>query len=139
MSDVPAEFAQYSTEGEEFTSDTVIEPIHVIVDGKQEQSETPEFGSWQSVGWPAAQSAVATAQQLLPQARRRYEAQIIVVNGAGAAAGAFVRVGTFAQVTQGAGAPLQAGRYPYHAAQAVYVASDGVNAMTVNVLDERYT
>lgn len=129
----------YPTQDEApFSEAQVIEPIHVVVDGKEEVSKTPEFGSWQSVSWPAAASAISTAQQLLPQARSRYEAQIIVVNGAGAGAGAGVRVGTFAQVTQGAGALLQAGRYPYHSAQPVYVASDGVNAMIVNVLDERY-
>jgi hypothetical protein len=129
----------YPTQDEaEFAASEVIEPIHVIVDGKQEESETPEFGSWQNMSWPAAASAVATAQPILPQARRRYEAQIIIVNGPGAAAGAFVRVGTFAQVTGNSGAQLQAGRYPYHAAQQVYAASDGVNAMTINVLDERY-
>jgi hypothetical protein len=130
---------EYVTPDEaKFAESEVIEPIHVIVDGKQEESETPEFGSWQFMSWPAAQTAVATAQPILPQARRRYEAQIIITNGAGAAAGAFVRVGTFAQVTQNAGAQLQAGRYPYHAAQQVWAASDGVNAMIINVLDERY-
>lgn len=132
--------ATYETETESgFSEAAVIEPIHVVVDGKQEQSETPEFGSWLNVSWPAAQSAVTTAQQILPQARRRYEAQIIVVAGPGAAATAFVRVGTFAQVTGQSGAQLAPGRYPYHAAQPVFVASDGVNAMTINVLDERYT
>jgi hypothetical protein len=201
-----------------FAASEVIEPIHVVVDGKQEESETPEFGSWQSMSWPAGASAVSTAQPILPQARRRYEAQIVVVgvpttttpavnaialpasgvagfnnnstgvnvtvaggtvsaiavNGvttgatsgtffvpAGGTitvtytvapttfttagipvtavpAGAFVRVGTFAQVTGNSGAQLQPGRYPYHSAQQVYVASDGVNPMLINVLDERY-
>jgi hypothetical protein len=132
--------ANYETGQEaEFSESQVIEPIHVVVDGKQEQSETPEFGSWQFMSWAAATPAVNSAQPILPQARRRYEAQIIVVNGPGAAAGAFVRVGTFAQVTGNSGAQLQAGRYPYHAAQQVWAASDGVNAMSINVLDERYT
>ena len=130
---------EYATTDEApFSEAAVIEPIHVVVDKTSETSETPEFGSWQNISWAAAASAVTTAQPILPQARKRYEAQIVIVNGPGAAAGAFVRVGTFAQVTGNSGAQLQAGRYPYHAAQQVYVASDGVNAMIINVLDERY-
>jgi hypothetical protein len=139
MTEPSAEFSQYTTEDETFTSDTVIEPIHVVVDGQTEKSETPEFGSWQFISWPAATPAVVSAQPILPQARKRYEAQIVISLGAGAAATAFVRVGTFAQVTGNGGAQLAPGRYPYHAAQQVYVASDGVNAMNINVLDERYT
>jgi hypothetical protein len=115
-----------------------IEPIHVVMDKAEEVGQTPEFGTWQNYSWPAATSAIASAQPILPQTRERYEAQIIVVNGAGAAAGAFVRVGSLAQVLNNAGAQLQAGRYPYHSAQPVYAASDGTNAMIINVLDERY-
>lgn len=127
-----------TTDEQPFAGEAVIEPIHVIVDGKQEESETPEFGSWLNISWPATTPAVNSAQQILPQARRRYEAQIIITAGAGAAATAFVRVGSFAQVTGNSGAQLPPGRYPYHAAQPVFVASDGVNAMIINVLDERY-
>lgn len=201
-----------------FSETQVIEPIHVVVDKTEDVQETPEFGSWQSMSWPAGTTQVASAQPILPQARSRKEAQIVIVgvpttttpavnaialpasgvagfnnnstgvnvtvaggtvsaiavNGVttGATAGTFfvpaggtitvtytvapttfttagipvtavpagmfVRVGTFAQVTGNGGAQLQPGRYPYHAAQQVWVASDGVNPALINVLDERY-
>jgi len=120
-----------------------IEPIHVVIDGNVEPPEsTPEFGSWQTVSWPANTSVATSAQQLLPETRKRYEANILVIAGTGAAAGAFVRIGTMAQVMNNGGAQVPAlsspTRVTYHASQAVWVASDGANAATVVVLDERY-
>lgn len=262
MSDV-----QYESTGE-VGAGGQIDPIHVVIDGKTEPPEnTPEFGSWQTVSWPALTTPQASAQQLLPEARKRYEAQIVVIGSAGsgglveqnpanpaagtnftfvnntgqtinlvsirgtftadavvanrnislqildpagnvvavtpnnastvastslvvngvvggsilsnasgncvlpipitalppgwqvrlAAAGidpgdtwtgiflsytttgAFVRIGSMAQVLNNGGGQIQFGtRIPYHSAQPVWVASDGVNAATVLVLDERY-
>jgi hypothetical protein len=116
-----------------------IEPLLVRVDKTDETAMTPEFGSWQTISWAAAQSAQATMQQLLPESRERTEANIYVWAGAGAAATAFVRIGTMAQVLNNAGGQIPAGvRFTYHASQPVFVASDGVNAMNITFLDERY-
>ena len=197
----------------------MIDPIHVVIDGKTEPPEqSPEFGSWQTIQWPASTSVAASFQQLLPQADKRYEAQIqvtpqpvtttpavnaialpasatpaynnnsvgvnvtvaggtvsaIAINGTttGATSGtffvpaggtitvtytvapttfttagipvtaisptAFVRIGSMAQVQNGAGAQVFAGRIPYHASGPLWVASDGVNPVVVVILDERY-
>lgn len=115
-----------------------IEPIHVVLDKDEEQARTPEFGAWMTVSWPAATSAAVSAQPLLRETRNRSKAQIIVYNGAAAAAGAFVLVGSRGQVMNGQGGQLQPGRYPVENSQELWIASDGVNAMIVTVLDERY-
>jgi hypothetical protein len=115
-----------------------IEPIHVVLDGAAEKEVTPEFGSWMTVSWPAATSAQNSAQRIIPEARMRSKAQIIVYAGAAAAAGAFVLVGHMGQVMNGQGGQLQPGRYPVENSQELWAASDGVNAMIVTVLDERY-
>jgi hypothetical protein len=116
----------------------VIEPIHVIVDQATEKETTPEFGSWATYSWPANTTAAASAQPILQQTRKRSKAQIIVYAGTGAAAGAFILVGSRGQVQNGQGGQLQPGRYPVENAQQLWVASDGTNAMIVVVLDERY-
>jgi|SRR5215831_397497 len=117
-----------------------IEPIHVVIDreSREEAQATPEFGSWHTYSWPANTSVQASAQPILPQTRQRHGAQIIVYNGTSAAAGAYVQVGSMEQVQNNAGAQLQAGRYPVDAAQQLWAASDGANAMIITVIDERY-
>lgn len=119
-----------------------IEPIHVIIDRHQEdvegQEALAEWGSWQTFNFAATTTPQASFQQILPQNRKRRRAQIIVFNGTGAAAGAFVRVGTIAQVMNNSGGQLQAGRFPIENAQGLWAVSDGTNAMIVVVCDERY-
>jgi hypothetical protein len=112
-----------------------LEPLHVVVDRQSEEKEVAaNWGSWQT--YPLA--GTTPAQQLLAQNNKRKQAQLIVFAGTGAAAGAFVRVGTRAQVMNNAGGQLQPGRYPVENTQELWLAPDGTNAMTVVTLDERY-
>jgi|SRR5215467_3916153 len=113
-----------------------IDPIPVKL--VSTESEVPDFGTWNTYSWAAASSLAATAQRILPLDRRRHKARIIVFNGAAAGAGAFVLVGSRGQVQNNQGGQLQPGNYEITNAQELWVGSDGVNAMIVTVLQERY-
>lgn len=110
-----------------------IEPLHVVIDSPREVESTPEFGAWRTYSWGAAATVDSTMQSILPQTRKRHKAQIIVYIQTG-----FVQVGSRSQIQNGVGAQLQAGRYPVENSQELFIASDGTNAATVTILDERY-
>jgi hypothetical protein len=116
-------------------TEIMAEALHVVVDNQPtEKSEAADWGSWQTF----ALSSTTVPQQILPQNNKRRKAQIIIFNGTGAAAGAFVLVGSKGQVFNKTGGQLQAGRYPVENTQELYATSDGTNSMIVVVLDERY-
>jgi hypothetical protein len=109
-------------------------PVHVI----SSESEAPEWGTWQTFSWAAATPVNIAAQRILPLDRKRHKAQVIVYNGTGAGAGAFILIGSRNQIYNAQGGQLQAGRYPIENSQELWITSDGVNAMTITVLQERY-
>lgn len=216
---------EFETAEEAAVDNAQIEPIHVVVDNQPnvtgERELTPEFGSLITYSWPVGTSVIASAQQIVPQNRKRHEAQILVqaglgntiaapavnqiplaasgvasynnnsvgvnqtitggtvtaiaINGvttgltsgvffvpaggtvtvtytvapttfttagiavAGTPSSAYVQIGSRARVQNNQGAQIQAGmRVPYDNSQELWAASDGVNAMIISVLDERY-
>jgi hypothetical protein len=70
--------------------------------------------------------------------RKRSKARVFVATGTGAAAGAFVRVGSRGQVMNNQGGTLGAGTYTIENSQELWMNGDNVNLMTVVVLNERY-
>jgi hypothetical protein len=112
-----------------------IEPLHVVLDKPGgEKDVAADWGSWQTLQL----TPTSPPQQMLVQNNKRKQAQIIVFAGTSAGAGAFVRVGTRAQVMNNAGGQLQPGRYPVENKQELWLGPDGTNAMIVVLLDERY-
>jgi hypothetical protein len=83
----------------------------------------------------AANSVLSINAIALPTATANYRASI---SAAQIAATGAVRVGTRGQVANNQGGLLQTGRYPVENKQELWLGSDGINAMTVIVLDERY-
>lgn len=113
-----------------------IQPLDVRV-VEREAKVAPEWGSWLTFTTAAANPT--GPQPILKQDRWRSKARILVYAGTGAAATAFVLVGSQRQVANGQGAQLMAGtNVEYNAAQEVYLNGDGTNAMIVVVLSERY-
>lgn len=110
-----------------------LQALHVIVDNT-ETEKAAEWGSWTT--FVIAASTVFPAQQILPQNDRRKSANIWVTGAAG-----YVLVGTRGQVMNGQGGRLTAGsanRFEVSNSQELWMTNDGVNAVTVTVLDERY-
>jgi len=108
-------------------------PVTIVT---PEEHEAPEFASFTTYSVPASGSF---PQQILPQNDRRAKARILVFAGTGAAATAFVRVGTRGQVMNNQGGQLIAGvNCEVTATQEQWMGGDGTNAMIVVVLDERY-
>jgi len=109
-------------------------PIPVRVVGGQQVS-APEFGSLRTY----VITATSPPQQILPQSNNRDQARVLVFNGTGAAAGAFVLVGSRQQVMNSQGGQLLNGtNLEIKTSQEMWLTSDGSNTMIVTVLDERY-
>lgn len=118
---------------------TPIPPIDVrMVGGETEREAGADYGTWFTITIPATTPQATVAQRILPLDRYRKSAEIIVFNGAGAAAGAFVLVGAKGQILNGLGGQLQAGRYPVENVQELWLTGDGTNSMIVTVLTERW-
>jgi hypothetical protein len=84
-----------------------------------------------------------SAQRILPHDDKRAKARVLVFPGAAAAAGAFIQIGQREQVMNNQGGQLITGATGYvqvelQNSQETWISSDGVNAMIVTVLQERY-
>lgn len=115
-----------------------IDPIDVrVVGGEATKESAADFGSWRTFNILA--NNAQGPQQILPIDRNRSKARIIVTNGAGAAAGAFVLLGSRGQIQNNQGGTLFGGNtITVESSQEVWLTGDGTNAMTVTVLAERY-
>jgi hypothetical protein len=107
--------------------------VHVENFGAEREAAA-DWGSWQTFVFSATSNV---AQQILAQNNRRKGAQLSVNGTTG-----FVRVGTRGQVMNAQGGQLFAGaginRINIENKQELWMVGDGVNTITVTVIDERY-
>ena len=123
---------------------TSIEPIPVHIVGAQEtEKRPPDFGSWFAFVFAGNE----TATRVLPQNRKRDSAQILIGPGAAGNTNGVIFIGTKEQldnlpganVTGSSVARLSNGQsVTIHNQQQVWVRPDGVNSLTVTILDERW-
>lgn len=120
------------------------EALNVRVVETTTEQEAPAWGTWRTFSWAAATSQAASAQRILPYDKRRAKARVLVFTGAGAVAGAYVQIGQREQVMNGQGGQIIVGAVPgnfqveLNNSQETWISSDGVNAMIITVLQERY-
>jgi hypothetical protein len=118
-------------------ANTEHEPIPVkIISAAAETRLAPEFGNWRSTQTIAgAQAGV----RILPQESKRNRAIIVIAQGAAANRTGSVFIGKREVVLNGQGAQLDYGMsVVQEAAAEVWMVGDGINSLTVSVLDERY-
>jgi hypothetical protein len=109
-------------------------PIPVRMVGGTQVS-APEFGSLRTF----VIAGTSPPQQILAQNDNRDQARILVYAGTGAAATAYVQVGSRQQVMNNVGGQLLPGtNLEIKTSQEFWLGSDGSNTMIVTVLDERY-
>lgn len=114
-------------------------PVKVVVTNPSEQvrefaPELSAFNSWELQGTEVA----GASMQVLPQDTRRHKAHIYVTSTV-PTANAYVVLGKREQVMNGQGFRLYSGqRVTVESQAAVWLAADGVDPITVSVLDERY-
>jgi len=114
---------------------TELEALRVHVENfGAEREAAADWGSWQTFVFSSTSNV---AQQILAQNNRRKGAQLDVNGTTG-----FVRVGTRGQVMNNQGGQLFAGaginRINVENKQELWCVGDGVNTITVTVLDERF-
>ena len=112
-----------------------MEALRVNVENLSGEKEAAaDWGSWQTFTFSATSNV---AQQVLAQNNHRKSGTVLVNGTTG-----FVRVGTRGQVMNNQGGQLFAGaginRVPIENKQELWMVGDGVNTITVTVLDERY-
>jgi len=117
---------------------TAMDPIDVrIIGGSPSKDLASDFGSWKTFSVLAGNAQ--GPQQILPVDRNRSKARVLVFNGTGAAAGAFVLLGSRGQIQNNQGGTILGGTsITVENSQELWMTGDGTNAMTVTVLAERY-